>query len=215
MKWFEKCPRCAHVAEPRRQCVCGFSTYEQAAYAPGSREVHPIPQAAESGYSTVRGAIPQDLPTYSARLKDALYPSAYRRSARTDAKPFTLLLTHMNWLALGRYALAVLPWEAVEEKSEVLHVARSGVCNYMFTIPYLWQVGLYLVVSGPYDEWSSIAPQVCADQTGLHAVIVQAIHFIDLQTGKTHLSRSQWGPIRFGGTVSVTDRVNSNLVGPT
>jgi hypothetical protein len=152
-----------------------------------------------------------DLRQFCTRLQEALYPAVSHGGPVSEASPFALLLKHTNWVALGRYALGVLPWEAVEEKSRLLTTARNGVSKHMFTIPYLWQVGLYLVVVGPSQDWSPLAGQMTADQTGLHSVIVQAVHFIDLDSGTKMVNRSQWGPIRFGGTVSVTDVVNSVL----
>jgi hypothetical protein len=148
---------------------------------------------------------------FSSRLNDSLYPEIYRAGAIIEAEPFTLLLRHVNWAALGRYALAVLPWEAADQERGILGTARRGVSRHMLTIPYLLQVGLYLVVPGPMEQWLPIASDVQADQTGLHSVIVQAIHFVDLKTGRNRVNRSQWGPIRFGGTLSVTEAVNSVL----
>ncbi len=150
-----------------------------------------------------------DIREFSSKLKNTLYPEVYRAGAVTEAEPFTLLLRHVNWVALGRYALAILPLGAVDKEHGVLGTARRGISRYMLTIPYLFQVGLYLVVPGPIAEWLPIVPDVQADQTGFHSVIVQAIHFVDLETGRNQVNRSQWGPIRFGGTLSVDEAVNS------
>ena len=89
-----------------------------------------------------------DLRQFCSRLQDALDPTVYCGGALPEATPFALLLKHTN-RALGRYAFGVLPWEAVEEKPQLLRTARSGISKHLFTIPYLWQVGLYLVVVGP------------------------------------------------------------------
>jgi hypothetical protein len=159
--------------------------------------------------SATSGKRLMELKQFCTRLQTALSPAVYRGGAIPDAAPFALLVKHMNWLALGRYALGVLPWQGVEEKSQFLRTARKGVSKHLFTVPYLWQVGLYLVVVGPHRDWSSLAGQMTADTTGFHSVIIQAVHFIDLDSGKNLVNRSQWGPIRFGGTVSVTDVVNS------
>jgi hypothetical protein len=153
-----------------------------------------------------------EMSQFCARVQEALYPAVYRAGACPEAAPFALLLKHMNWVTLGRYALGVLPWEAVAEKSELLQIARRGICKHIFTIPYLWQVGLYLVVAGSRREWSPLAGQMVADQTGFHSVIVQAIHFIDLESGATAVSRSQWGRVQFGGTTVITNVVNSVLL---
>jgi hypothetical protein len=150
-----------------------------------------------------------DTPQFCIHLRDALYPGIYRGGVIAEALPFRLMVKHMNWVALGRYALAVIDWADIEEKSRLLNTARKGVSKHMFTIPYFWQVGLYLVVVGRHRDWSPHVGQMTADKTGLHSVIIQAVHFIDLELGESLVNRSQWGPIRFGGTVSVTDMVNS------
>ena len=149
-----------------------------------------------------------DMPQFCDRLSEALHPAVYRGGTCPEAEPFALLLKHMN-STLGRYVFGVLPWDAVEDKSQLLRTARCGISKHMFTVPYLWQVGLYLLVVGPSREWSPIAKQMAADQTSLHAVIVNAVHFIDLESGAKEIRRSQWGPVVFGGTVSVADVVDS------
>ncbi|MBV9125610.1 MAG: hypothetical protein JO112_19850 [Planctomycetes bacterium] len=151
------------------------------------------------------------LAEFCSRLQDELYPTIYRGGAISGAAPFALLLKHMKWLGLGRYALGVLPWEAVENKSRLLKTARKGIAKHLFTIPYFWQVGLYLVVTGPRKEWAPVARQINADQTGLHAVIIQAVHFIDLELDASVVKRSQWGPVQFGGTLSVTNVIEDVL----
>ncbi|BDS07445.1 hypothetical protein NT6N_24850 [Oceaniferula spumae] len=40
--------------------------------------------------------------------------------------------------------------------------------------------------------------EVNADRTGLHSVIIQGIHFIDLETGAAEVKQSKWGPCIFG-----------------
>jgi len=148
-----------------------------------------------------------DISQFCTRLNEALHPAVYR-GFYPEAAPFALLLRHIN-SSLGRYAFGVLPWDTVEDKSRLLRTARRGISKHMFTIPYLWQVGLYLVVVGPSREWSPLAKQMAADQTSLRSVIVNAVHFIDLESGVKEVRRSQWGPIVFGGTVSVTEVVDS------
>jgi hypothetical protein len=152
-----------------------------------------------------------DVDQFSARLSEALWPTAYRGGAVSQPSPFTLLLKHMNAIGMGRYALAVLSWDAVDEKFKLLQVARDGVRRHIFTIPYFWSVGVYLIVVGPSAQWAPLSSKLAADQTGLHSVIVQAIHFIDLVSRTKTVTRSQWGPIQFGGTIPVTEIVDSVL----
>ncbi|MHC5538939.1 hypothetical protein ACYOEI_12025 [Singulisphaera rosea] len=149
-----------------------------------------------------------DLHEFSKNLSGLLYPSKYRSGASLYADPFTLLLRDVNWLALGRYALGVLSWEAVKDQPDLLLAARRATKRHFLTIPYFYQVGLYLVVAGPKAEWSAVASEIRADLTGFHAVIVQAVHFLDLDTGDDLVRRSKWGSRTFGGTISVTDAID-------
>ena len=147
-------------------------------------------------------------PQFCSRLEEALCPAMYRGRVHSDAATFDLLLKRWSWGG-GRYAFGVLPWEKVGDKADLLGTARREVMKHMFTIPHLWQVGLYLVVPGPAGEWKPLAEKIAADRTALHRVIVQGVHFIDLETGAKTVHRSKWGTISFGGTVSVQEVVDS------
>ena len=57
---------------------------------------------------------------------------------------------------------------------------------------------MYLVITGSEDLWLEKAENIKADLTGLHATIIQAIHFVDLDTGTTTLNQSKWGAVTFG-----------------
>ena len=151
-----------------------------------------------------------DIRGFCALLKVRLHPSLYNGTARVDAAPFPLLLTHGNFL-LGRYALAVLPWQPGKDGAELLRLARKEVSKHILTIPVLAQLGLYLVVIGAKAEWSGHVEEMPADRTGWHAVIVQAVHFIDVESRAGVCNRSQWGSIQFGGTVAVSDVIDSLL----
>lgn len=148
---------------------------------------------------------------FSSRLRDKLHPAVYRSGVRADAAPFTLLLTHINWLSLGRYALGVVPWDAIKGEPDLLRAVRRATMRHIVTVPYFFQVGVYVVVSGASQEWSARASEVEADRSGFHAVIIQAIHFLDLETGDDLVKRSQWGSVTFGGTRDVTDAIDTVL----
>ena len=98
---------------------------------------------------------------------------------------------------------------AVNVWPQFLKAKRQAVARQLGAFWAIREVGLYLVVCGPQSEWQSHASKMTADKTGLHSVIVQAIHFVDLQSGATHLNQSAWGPVKFGGVDSVADVINS------
>ena len=151
-----------------------------------------------------------DVSEFSNRLRSRLCPEMYQHDVDGRVEPFTLLLRTGHWYS-ARYALAVLPWNAVVEPSTLLSVARRATRQRILTVPFLLQVGLYLIVVGPKAGWSPLASSAKADQTSLHAVIVQGVHFLDLRSGASVVNRSRWGPIQFGGTAAVSRAVEEVL----
>jgi hypothetical protein len=151
-----------------------------------------------------------DVLEFSTRLRERLCPGMYQTGTNEGVEPFSLLLRTGHWYT-ARYAFAVLPWSAVEEPSALLAVARRATRRMIFTVPFFLQVGLYVVVVGPERGWSPISPAATADQTSAHSVIVQGVHFLDLETRASVVNRSEWGSIQFGGTVGVTHVVEEVL----
>jgi hypothetical protein len=134
----------------------------------------------------------------------------YSVGTEEGVEPFTLLLRSGHWYT-GRYALAVLPWNAIADPSDLLSVARRAIRQRIVTVPFFLQVGLYLVVVGPKTAWWPIVSATMADQTSLHSVIIQGVHFLDLETKASIVNRSQWGPVRFGGSTAVSQAVAAAL----
>ena len=52
---------------------------------------------------------------------------------------------------------------------------------------------------------------VTADKTGLHSIIVNAVHFIDPETKSTHLNTSSWGSVEFGDVKLVSNVIDEEL----
>ena len=119
-----------------------------------------------------------------------------------------LLLTCKKWW-LARYAFAIAPWDESLDGATFLKSRRRLVSRALDALSILREVGLYLVVTGSESKWRNHVADMPADKTGLHAVIVQAVHFVDLQSGATALNQSAWGPVKFGGVDSVANVVNS------
>ena len=100
-----------------------------------------------------------------------------------------------------------------------LQQARKRVAGSLWAIPVVGEVALYAIFCGPSDKWSPHVSAMPADKTGLHRVIVQAVHCIDLDTRVHKLNQSKWSldeitgedsnlEIRFGGV----DQVARNIV---
>ncbi|WP_339743093.1 hypothetical protein [uncultured Rubinisphaera sp.] len=149
-----------------------------------------------------------DVSTYSELVAQRLHPRPYTNRVTEVSDDIHLLLTCKK-LMLARYALAVSSWEPSLDGSAFLKSKRRAVARTLGAIWTFREVGLYMVICGAESEWHTHAATMLADNTGLHAVIVQAVHFVDLQTGATQLNQSAWGPVRFGGVDSVAEVINS------
>jgi hypothetical protein len=140
-------------------------------------------------------------------LRNSLVPRLYPTIGQASDPACRLLLRSGN-LLMGRYVFAVFEWDESLDGEGNLNRVRLVLRNSVFTIPWLISIGAYVVFFGKKDDWRPAFRSMPADQTGLHAVIIQAIHCVDLATGKWDINQSEWGPIRFGGVDSVTPTVN-------
>jgi hypothetical protein len=145
--------------------------------------------------------------SFCEALREALVPLFYPAVRLTKDPNCRLLLSSGNWF-MGRYVFAVVEWDQeLDGKGNLLRI-RKLLGNAVFTIPYLVPIGAYVVVCGNEREWGPEFDSLPADRTGLHSVMVQAVHFVDLATGRWDINQSEWGPIRFGGVDSVAPTVN-------
>ena len=146
---------------------------------------------------------------YANLVKQRLYPQPYTDSVASLPSEFHLLLTCKS-LPLARYAIGVTHWDDSLNGAAFLQTRRRAVARELHASYWMFRtVGLYLVVCGSCSEWQEHVSNMPADKTGLHSVIVQAVHFIDLESGSTALNQSAWGPVRFGGVDSVASIVNT------
>ncbi len=146
---------------------------------------------------------------YAQLVEDRLYPQPYTDRVASLPSEFQLLLTHKSLLR-ARYAIGVTCWDDSLDGATFLKTRRQAAAK-ILRASY-WksrQIGLYLVVCGSSSGWQEHVGSMPADKTGLHSVIVQSIHFIDLGSGETTMNQSAWGPVSFGGVDSVAALVNS------
>jgi hypothetical protein len=154
---------------------------------------------------------PLDPAEFVRRIERRLCPRPYSRAV-ADRPPGCDLLLVRRSLGLARYALAVFRWDPGQDGIAQREAARRGVGERLRAFPVIGEVGVYLVFTGPRRAWVGQVPKVVADQIGgPRRVIVQAVHLVDPATGESSLSRSQWGPIRFGGVGSVAELINTAL----
>ena len=145
-------------------------------------------------------------------LNARLCPRLYHKQVNSSGS-FRLLLT-MRKLILSRYALAIYEWDREADGARQLHLARREIAKALWAFPVFGEVGLYLTFCGPKAEWAPQISSMPADGTGLHSVIVQGIHFVDLERGERALNQSAWGPVRFGGVDAVASEIDAILAKP-
>ena len=149
-----------------------------------------------------------DVSQLVALIEKGLHPQPYTHRTTSLSAEVRLLLTVRRGL-FGRYALAVCSWNPMLDGEAFLESRRKTVSRQLGALWMFREVGLYLVVCGARADWQAHVADMPADKTGLHAVIVQAVHFVDPDTGETELNQSAWGPVSFGGVDSIAPIIDS------
>ncbi len=145
---------------------------------------------------------------FVASIEGRLHPQPYSHRIPTASDAIHLILSVRQGI-LGRYALAVTSWDRTLDGRAFLAARRRTVRRALAAMWMFREVGLYLVVCGAEQSWRPQAVQMPADRTGLHAVILQAVHLVDLESGQSELNQAAWGPISFGGVDSLAPIIES------
>jgi len=95
------------------------------------------------------------------------------------------------------YVLAASNWSTQMPPLAQLGRVRRQIDSW-FDASFLRGTGLILLWQGPWADWSGPSELLRPDRHGLRSTIIQGIIFLDPQSGKTHVSQSSWGPIKFG-----------------
>ncbi len=133
--------------------------------------------------------------TFITLLKERLSPEPY--SEIVDSRDGISALLSRPSFAGSRYVLAVAPWQEAADPISQFGVLRRNV-DALFDASLFRGVGLIVLWYGPQVSWHTAAQELSPDKHGLRSTIVQGIVFLDLHTGQSHLSRTAWGPIKFG-----------------
>lgn len=140
------------------------------------------------------------------RLREVFHPIPYDEVPDLAGSPLDLLLLQRRWWG-ARYALAALEWRPGVPAGTQVSAARQELARRTSALWMLREVGAYLILLGDEASWQGAALEVAADRTGLHHVILQAIHLVDPSSGEAHVAQSQWGPLTFGGVGVVAEVV--------
>jgi hypothetical protein len=160
------------------------------------------------------------LAAFSSSIRAKLHPRPYQYEL-SPLDGCELLLVQ-NYFYIARYALAVVAWNSEAEGAAQLRALRSRIAHACWAMPMIREVGLYAIFCGPCTEWSRQVDSMSADSTGLHRVIIQAVHLVDLDQGVHKLSSSRWNlseiagepdaehlEIRFGGVEKIAPSIIS------
>lgn len=149
-----------------------------------------------------------DVHQFVGLIEQRLYPQLYTYRADSLPEEIHLMLSVKRGM-LARYALAVTSWDMTQNGQAFLETRRRATSRRFGAMWILREVGLYLVICGAQPNWQSHVARMPADKTGLHAVIMQAVHFVDPESGESHLNQSAWGPMSLGGVDSIAPIIDS------
>lgn len=147
---------------------------------------------------------------FKARLKARLYPMPYTDEIISTAE-FDFFICRNSGMPGGKYAFAFKEITSRPLRDQFLE-ARANAQRLTKAMWFFREVGLYLVLCGSETLWEDQVNSFPANQTGLHNIIVQAVHFTDPQTQRSHLNKSSWGCLEFGGVGSISDIVEDELM---
>ena len=136
-----------------------------------------------------------------ASLRDEILPHHYTRDLSHLVDDDCLLFKK------GAYACLAMPFSKVPSEDYGSQYAKAVLRKAMLCLPVLCERGLFLLYYGPYEDWESVAPRFTVDKTALRPVILQAVHFIDPESGWNANSRTHWGPLKFGFCGALIDEI--------
>jgi hypothetical protein len=148
----------------------------------------------------------------STQIKSRVYPEPYS----VDISPsgdFEFILQSKGIFPGGRYILAFRNMESEISFDQFLDI-RSEIQKSTKAIWMFREVGLYLILSGKKEYWENQIDWVVADKTGLHSVIVNAVHFVDPETKENNLTTSSWGSHEFGDVRLISKVIEEELNKP-
>jgi hypothetical protein len=114
-----------------------------------------------------------------------------------------------SWLVLkkGSYALACIPYAEIPADDYRNIHAKSVLRKALRAFPILMEKGVFLLYYGDATSWNVHCENFKVDKTAMRPIIVQAVHFFDIDTGENTCTRTSWGPIKFGFCGPTIERI--------
>ncbi|MDP6634064.1 MAG: hypothetical protein QGG42_04155 [Phycisphaerae bacterium] len=141
----------------------------------------------------------------SQAIRTRLHPRPYYKDIQPSGG-FDFMIMRSSLLVCGHYAFGFRQLGSVS----VADAYRDAVSEARRLTKAIWlirEVGMYFMFCGPESSWRDHIQEGVTAKTGLHSLIVQAVHFVDPETGANHLNRSAWGSIKFGGLIPIPKMV--------
>ena len=140
---------------------------------------------------------------FKKELIDQLIPSKYKKIV-TKGIP-------ESWLVLkkGSYVFACLPFSEIEPDDFGNSHVKSKLRKSLHAFPVIFEKGAFILYYGDKSSWSDSYQKFKVDKIALRPIIVQAVHFFDVNTGENINSRTSWGPVKFGFCGPTIDNIES------
>ena len=114
-----------------------------------------------------------------------------------------------SWLVLkkGSYALACIPYVEIPADDYGNTHAKGILRKALHAFPIFMEKGVFLLYHGDAPSWRVHCENFRVDKTAMRPIIVQAVHFFDINTGENTNTRTSWGPVKFGFCGPTIERI--------
>lgn len=147
---------------------------------------------------------------FASRIIESLYPQPYSERLDTTHSPFALALSSPrnyrgSWLlgipgfrkiapklSTARYMMFVRQFSEAVEIADVVAQARKEIIGFSGATIGLRAVGAYLIIVGSRVLWRPDQMASLLDTTGLHSVVIQALHLVDPQTQTSKIVSTEY-----------------------
>ncbi len=169
---------------------------------------------------------------FSSAIETSLVPDYYTERLDVSKSPLALAITTpLNYqnspllfipgfkrlahkLSTARYGLFIREWPQASGPTRAVEIVRKEIQTLTGALWCRRGVGAYVVLYGKKQLWQSQQVRTLLDSTGLHAVVIQSIHFIDLESGETTLSNTTYHTPQKYSTADVSSRIDELLSSP-
>ncbi len=166
---------------------------------------------------------------FSSAFETSLVPDYYTEQLDVSKSPLALALTtprnyqnspllfipgfkrFAHKLSTARYGLFLRELPQTNCPTRAVEIVRKEIQTLTGALWGRCGVGAYVVLYGKKQLWQSQPVRTLLDSTGLHAVVIQAIHFIDLESGEITLLNTTYHTPKKYSTTDVSSRIDEIL----